>query len=246
MAAETEVARSLVHYVPIATTVFASWFAVVLLKRWSERRQSLHLLWWGIGVVMYAVGTLTESLTTVFGWHEPVFRAWYISGALLGGAPLAQGTVYLLLTRKTADRLTAMLLAVIAVAATCVLLTPIDYSVVEPFRLSGRVMEWTWVRAFSPFINLYAAAFLIGGAIYSAVKFSRLPDMRHRVVGNVCIAVGALLPGIGGSFTRFGHVEVLYVTELAGILLIYLGYRFNVYGLPGQQPMRVSASSATT
>jgi hypothetical protein len=33
------------------------------------------------------------------------------------------------------------------------------------------------------------------------------------------------LPGIGGSFTRFGYTEVLYVTEFVGIILIYLGYR---------------------
>jgi hypothetical protein len=35
------------------------------------------------------VGTLTESLTTLLGWQEPIFRAWYVSGALLGAAPLA-------------------------------------------------------------------------------------------------------------------------------------------------------------
>ena len=46
------------------------------------------------------------------------------------------------------------------------------------------------------------------------------------------IAVGALLPGIGGSFTRFGHTEVLYVTEFIGIILIYLGYRLAVRGAP--------------
>jgi hypothetical protein len=40
--------------------------------------------------------------------------------------------------------------------------------------------------------------------------------------------VGAILPGIGGSFTRFGHVEVLYVTELVGLLVIYAGYRLIV------------------
>jgi hypothetical protein len=34
-----------------------------------------------------------------------------------------------------------------------------------------------------------------------------------------------LLPGIGGSFTRFGYTEVLYVTEFLGIILIYFGYR---------------------
>ncbi|NIP96583.1 MAG: hypothetical protein GWO24_25375, partial [Akkermansiaceae bacterium] len=54
---------------------------------------------------MFGVGTFTESWVTLFGWSEGVFRAWYISGALLGGAPLAQGTVYLLLKRSTANRL---------------------------------------------------------------------------------------------------------------------------------------------
>jgi hypothetical protein len=225
--------RSFVHFLPIATSVFALWFGVIILRRYFERRSGPHLAWWGFGVLVYAVGTVTESLTTLFGWSEPVFRAWYISGALLGGAPLAQGTVYLLLSRKTANRLTALLLTAVAVAATFVFLTPIDTLLVEPYRLSGRVMEWTWVRAFSPFINLYAAIFLIGGAILSAVRFHGVPDMRHRFVGNVFIAVGALLPGIGGSFTRFGHVEVLYVTELLGILLIYTGYRFNIAEVAG-------------
>jgi hypothetical protein len=36
--------------------------------------------------------------------------------------------------------------------------------------------------------------------------------------------LGGLLPGFGGSFTKFGYVEVLYVTELLGNLLIYFGY----------------------
>lgn len=219
--------RTFVHYIPIATSIFSLGFSWVLFRRWRARG-GLHLFWWGLGALMYGVGTITESLTTLLGWQEPVFRAWYISGALLGGAPLAQGTVHLLLSRKTADRLTAVLLAVVAIAATCVLLTPIDMSLVEPHRLTGAVMEWSWVRAFSPFINLYAAAFLIGGAILSAVRYRKIEGMENRVIGNWLIAVGALLPGIGGTFTRFGHVEVLYVTEFIGILLIYAGFRFNV------------------
>ncbi|MCL7965543.1 MAG: hypothetical protein M8835_12280 [marine benthic group bacterium] len=217
--------RSFVHYIPIATSIFATWFGFVLLRRYRERG-GLHHLWWSIGAFAYAAGTITESLTTLLGWHEPVFRAWYISGALFGGFPLAQGTVYLLFSRKTADRLTAIVLSVAAVASVCVLLTPIDMSLVEPYRLSGQVMEWQWVRAFSPFINLYAVTFLIGGAIYSALKFRKIPGMRNRTIGNWLIAIGAILPGIGGTATRMGHVEVLYVTELLGILLIYLGFRF--------------------
>ena len=84
------------------------------------------------------------------------------------------------------------------------------------------------MRLFSPFINLYAVTFLIGGAIYSAIRYWRRKETHHRAIGNVWIAVGALLPGIGGAFTRFGHTEVLYVTELLGLVAIYVGYRLAV------------------
>jgi hypothetical protein len=226
--------RSAVHYLPILTSALALWFAPQLFRRWRERRPAPHLFWWGLGVALYGVGTVTESLTTLLGWSEPVFRAWYISGALLGGAPLAQGTAYLLLSRRSANRLTALLLAVVAVAAACVLLSPIALERVEAHRLSGRVLEWAWVRRFSPFINSYAFLMLVGGALLSAWRFRGVPGGRGKVLGNVAIAAGGLLPGIGGTFTRFGHVEVLYVTELAGLLLIYLGYRLNIAPVPAE------------
>ena len=191
---------------------------------------------------MYGVGTFTEAAVTILGWQEPLFRAWYISGALLGGAPLAQGTVYLLLKRRTANILATVLLLFVAVAATCVLLTPIDYAAVETYRLSGRVMEWSWVRLFSPFINTYAFIFLVGGAILSAIRYRRDPAMYHRYVGNALIAVGALLPGIGGTATRMGYVEVLYVTEFVGLILIWMGYRWNTKGAPSSTAAAPSLS----
>jgi hypothetical protein len=233
----------IVHYIPIITSVVALAFAPVLYRRWRSRGGT-HLAWWAAGVLLYGVGTITESLTTLFGWSEPVFRAWYISGALLGGAPLAQGTVYLLLKRRTAHVLSVLLVAVVAIAATFVLLTPIDYARVEPHRLTGAVMEWSWVRAFSPFINLYAATFLIGGAILSALRFKGDAARRNKYVGNIYIAIGALLPGIGGTFTRFGHTEVLYVTELIGLLLIYVGFRYNTRPSPASESRTDSARAA--
>jgi hypothetical protein len=219
---------SLVHYIPIVTTIIAVPFAVEILRRYRRHPERLHLLWWGLGVIAYGVGTFTEAATTLAGWHEPMFRAWYISGALLGGAPLAQGTVYLLLRRRTAHLLTVALIAFVAIASVAVLMSPIDYARVEGHRLSGRVLEWEWVRGFSPFVNLYAVVFLIGGAVLSAMRYSLRPETRHRMWANVLIAIGAILPGIGGTATRMGYVEVLYVTELAGLLLIWAGYRMSV------------------
>lgn len=224
--------REPVHFIPIATTFIALFFAWVVYSRWRQRRSGPHLLWWAAGIVLYGVGTFTEGFTTLFGWSESVFRAWYISGALLGGVPLAQGTVYLLLRRKTANILTGVIVPFIAIASFCVLVTPIDRSMVQAYSLSGSVMEWQWVRAFSPFINTYALIFLVGGAAVSAYRFSRKKATFDRFVGNVLIAVGALLPGIGGMATRMGHTEILYVGEFLGIVLIFLGYWWNVRGRP--------------
>ncbi len=215
-----------VGYLPIATTVIALAFAIRLFARYRERGGTHHV-WWIVGMLTYAAGTMTESLTTLIGWHEPIFRAWYITGALLGGVPLAQGTVYLLMKRRIANQLTVAVATLVIVASVCVILSPINYAAVEPYRLTGRVLEWHWVRRFSPFINLYAVAFLTGGAILSALRYRRRRETYHRYVGNVLIAIGALLPGIGGTFTRFGHTQVLYVTELIGLLFIYAGFYFN-------------------
>jgi hypothetical protein len=117
---------------------------------------------------------------------------------------------------------------IVLAGATVVLLSPIDYALVEPHRLTGRVMEWQQARLFSPFVNSYAAIFLIGGAVVSAWRYRSDAEARHRFIGNCFIAVGALLPGIGGTATRMGYTEVLYVMELLGIILIWIGSRYNV------------------
>ena len=217
-----------VHYVPVVTTVLAAIFSAEIFRRYREHPERLHLLWWALGVAVYGVGTFTEAATSIVGWNEPTFRAWYISGALLGGAPLAQGTVYLLLSRRTAHILTALLITFVLITSVAVILSPIDYSQVEAHRLTGRVFQWQWVRAFSPFVNMYAVVFLIGGAILSALRYTANPATRHRVIANVLIAIGAILPGIGGTASRMGYTDVRYVTELAGLLLTWLGYRMSV------------------
>ena len=214
----------LINYIPILTSILAIYFSFELFKHYRAK-PSKYVLWWLIGVMAYGVGTITESVNILFGWSELNFRFWYISGAFLGGAPLAQGTVYLLLRQKTANVLSIILLVVIIIASVSVILSPVNASAVVDNTLTGKVFGWQWVRYYSPFINIYAFIFLFGGAVYSAWKYYGGDRSDKRFLGNVYIAIGALLPGIGGSFTRFGHVEVLFVTELIGLSLIYLGYQ---------------------
>ena len=217
--------QNITHYIPILTTVISISFTVVLYKHWQRKPEAKYLMWWTIGALCFGVGTLTESINVLTGWSVLNMKAWYISGALLGAFPLAQGTVYLLLKKKTADFLAGFFIIYILIASIAIILAPVDMSLVDPARLTGKVIMWTWARMFSILPNTYALIFLMGGAAWSAIQYARKQGNGGRVLGNWLIAIGALLPGIGGSFTRFGYVEVLFVTELIGISLIWAGYR---------------------
>lgn len=211
-----------IEYIPILTTIFSVFFFIKIWKHYSIRKTA-YLLWWSIGVLTFGLGTLTESINILFGWSILNTKIWYIVGALLGGYPLAQGSVYLLMKKRFANITAIIIPVIIAIASIYVLASPIDLSINVNGKLSGKVFEWDWVRYFSPAINIFSFIFLVGGAMYSALFYFK-QGKQARFKGNVIIAVGALLPGIGGSFTRAGYVNVLFVTEFIGLLLIYLGY----------------------
>ena len=213
----------MVNYIPVLTTIFSLFFLSRIIPHYLARK-SPYLLWWMLGVATFGAGTLTESINAIFGWSEWNTKIWYIVGALLGGYPLAQGTIYLLMNKRFADISALLCSTVIVVAAVCVLLSPIEVPEGFDYRLTGKVFSWQWVRAFSPLLNLYAFVFLFGGAVYSAIQYFAVETGRTRFLGNIYIAIGALLPGIGGTFTRFGYVEILYITEFIGLAFIYFGY----------------------
>jgi hypothetical protein len=160
----------MVNYIPVLTTIFSLFFLSRIIPHYLARK-SPYLLWWTLGVATFGAGTLTESINAIFGWSEWNTKIWYIVGALLGGYPLAQGTIYLLMNKRFADISAVLCSAVIVIAAICVLLSPIAVPEGFDYRLTGRVFEWQWVRAFSPLLNLYAFVFLFGGAVYSAIQY---------------------------------------------------------------------------
>jgi hypothetical protein len=215
---------TLVHYVPILTTVLSVLFATSLYRRYLHRRKP-HLWWWAFGITTYGIGTAIESTITLFGNTIFLTKFWYIAGALLGGYPLAQGSLYLSWKRKFANRLTVVSVLFVVVATVLVILSPVHTSALEPTRPSGAILGWQWVRLLTPFINLYAVFFLIGGAIVSAWRHYYDRGHSYRAAGNALIALGALMPGIGGSFAKAGMVEVLYVAECAGLIVIWIGDR---------------------
>ena len=75
-------------------------------------------------------------------------------------------------------------------------------------------------------LNVYGTVALVGGALYSAWIFWRKRILPYRVVSNVLIALGALLPADWGLLLRLGTSPGVsfYCLELAGVIIIFIGF----------------------
>ena len=82
-------------FLPLGSSLLSFVFAVFLLDQWRERRKPYQLIW-TIGMLMYGVSAGTEFLGGALGWSEPLYRAWYLTGAVWVAGWLGLGTMYLL------------------------------------------------------------------------------------------------------------------------------------------------------
>jgi len=215
-------------WLPFTSCVVSFVFAFVVLRRYV-RRKGRHLLLWGIGLVMYGVGGFCEGYYGAFGWHPLIFRLWYLFGAILVAAWLGQGTVYLLARRRWAHALLVVLVLGSLYGAARVFAAELDPSLMTSSvhtgsELSGHAIVTPGVRLLTPFFNLYGTVALVGGAVWSAWVFWRKRILLHRTIGNILIAVGAILPAFGGTFSRMGVPGALYIGELLGALLMFAGF----------------------
>jgi hypothetical protein len=218
----------LTRWLPFTSTVLAVVFAGAVLVRYYRRRR-LYLLFWGLGLIYYSLGTFAEFYSS-YAWNPLVFRLWYLGGAILAAAWLGQGTVYMLVRRRNvAHRLAAGLIVASALAIGVTFNTPLDDSAftveAELSTQYKQILPYgAHVRLLTPVFNVYGTLWLVGGAAYSAWIFWRKRIQLHRVIGNGLIAAGALAPAIGGSLSRLGASESLYFSELLGVLLMFLGF----------------------
>lgn len=214
--------------VPFVSSIVSFVAAFLILRRYLSRRGP-HLLLWGIGMTFYGIGGFCEAYYGAFGWSPLVFRLWYLFGAVLVAAWLGQGTVYLLAKPRWAQVLTVLLILGSLYAAFRLFSAELNPalmtgSVHTGSELSGRAIITPGVRTLTPFFNLYGTVTLVGGAAWSAWLFWRKRVLLHRAVGNILIAVGALLPAFGGAFSRVGISGALYISELLGAVLIFAGF----------------------
>ena len=93
-------------------------------------------------------------------------------------------------------------------------------------RLTDKITVPMDIGIVTGLLNVYGTVALVGEALYSAWVFWRKRILPYRVVSNVLIALGALLPAIGGSLLKLGtvHGTPFYILELSGVIIIFIGF----------------------
>ncbi len=213
---------------PLASAVLSLIFAMMLLDQWRTRRRPYQLVW-ALGMLWYGLSAGTEWIGGAFGWSEPLYRAWYLIGAVWVAAWLGLGTVYLLAR------------------------TRFGYSLAFSFVLAGLFTYLSWRRydypdsgvavVLYPLIGLALAAViavltyrgdhrwasltgaaLVAGTFASAVLVLTvpLPAPGYYVDAATGIPAGELFPGYIRLLTPFFNVTGGFALVLGAVYSAYV------------------------
>jgi hypothetical protein len=177
---------------------------------------------WTIAFAIFAIAAAAEVLGDLSGWTEAIVRVYYLTGAVLVVGYLAVGELYLLAGNRIAKFAPGVTLLLTALAITLVVNAPIDQA-----KLANEGWEAlessAGLTAITLLMNIGGSLVLIGGALWSAWKFRKLGTQRRRMIGCILIAAGTFIVASGGTLTRFGHREYLYIAMALGIVVIFAG-----------------------
>lgn len=84
----------------LIATVVSGVFAVALLQRWRRRGRTPASLWWGLALVQFCLASAALLLGEVAGWSDPVFRVFYLFGAVTNVLWLGLGTAVINARRR--------------------------------------------------------------------------------------------------------------------------------------------------
>ncbi len=81
--------------IPAVTAVLSGVFFIALLDQWRTRRRGYQAIW-ALGMLFFSIAVLCEAIAAAGGWSEPIYRVWYLSGAVWTAGWLGLGNAFLL------------------------------------------------------------------------------------------------------------------------------------------------------
>ena len=213
---------------PTLTSVLAFLFALMLLDQWLERRQGFQAVWC-FGMVCYGLGAGAEAIAAASGWSEPLYRVWYLTGAVWTAGWLGLGTAFLL-ARTRFGYTYAFLLLLSGLVALMIRNSP-TYAGAGPLPLLyliGAVILALAIGVETYFQNprwpRFAAGAIVGVTILSLllmVLTPPLPAPGYALSPTTGQPVGDAMPGYLRLLTP--------IMNIPGALALLLGALFSTY-----------------
>ncbi|CAN5809014.1 hypothetical protein BH20CHL3_BH20CHL3_03950 [soil metagenome] len=206
---------------PIVCAILSAMCAAVLLRDARSRPRPDKIVW-SIAFTMFAVAAGADAAGNALGWNTWLAKLYYFTGPALVVAFLAIGQLYLLMPaamRRFGPGATLLV--------TALWLSLVENAPVDSTRLAAdgwdAIERGPEMVAITILINSVGTMIIVGGAGWSAVQFWRRGTHRNRMVGCALICMGTLIVAAGGSLSRLGYYEYLYVAMAIGIAMIFGG-----------------------
>ena len=213
---------------PFLSSTLSFVFFLFLVDQWRDRRKPYQAIW-AAGMLWYALSAGTEWIGGAFGWSEPLYRLWYLIGAIWVAGWLGLGTVYLLgRTRFGYAFAFSLFLAGLFTFLTQAKydypqsgIAPVLYFLVAMLLAAGVVVLSFRRSARWPAL---AAAAIVGGSVVSAAMVARvtLPAPGWVVDPVTHIPTGDLFPGYIRLLTPFFNITGAFALSLGAIYSAYV------------------------
>ena len=232
----------MVDYLPLATSVVAFAFFVLLARQYLQRRRT-HQLLWTAAMLFYSVSALMEFLMNpdVMGATPSLFGVYYTLAAPLVGL-LGAGVAYLLVRRTVARAFLGFVIVfslglavegMLAPLAQSALTTSFSGPLANGFMVASNAYPMT-VRVWAIVLNAVGGLVLIGGALYSFLR-----DMSRTY--NVFLAVGGILPALGGSMLGLlGYPDAFFAFELGGTVFLFAGFLLSARYIAQREALKLT------
>jgi hypothetical protein len=206
---------------PVISAVLAFACAAIILRDQIVRPRPDKAIW-SLAFLMFGLAAGADAYGRQVEWSEPLARLYYATGPALVVMYLAIGELYLLFPRRMGRFAPGAAILLTAIWVTTVLNAPID---------GDRLAEDGWeaidrgsaMVALTIAINTVGTLVIVGGLAWSIWRYARAGTHRNRMIGCVLIASGTIVVGLGGTLTRLGHYEYLYIAMSIGIAMIFGG-----------------------
>jgi hypothetical protein len=217
----------MVSALAFCATAVATLFAQATLVRYTRNRRP-HEMAWTIALAMFALAAVALALGTSTGWDNGTFRVFYLFGAILNVPWLALGTIYLLAGATTGRRVQWGLVLITGLAAGVLLTAPMEPVAGSVAIPVGKEVFGVFPRVLAAVGSSIAAVVIIGGAVWSAIRYLRRrdePGMARLAAANGLIALGTIVLSSGGLAQGIvGHDEAFTLSLAIGISVIYAGF----------------------